>query len=64
MPVHQVYNYVTGPEKIAIAMWAHDFCLLFTFFIVHNVLYYQAMAMQFSTLGQYLIGCMLEVTDC
>ena len=45
-------------------MWAHDFYLLFQFCIARNVLYYQAMAMQFSALSKHLIGFMVQVTEC
>ena len=31
----------------------YDFCLLFQTFIVHNILYHYAMAMQFSALSKY-----------
>ena len=44
-------------------MWAHDFCLLFQTFIIRNILYYYAMAMQFSALSKHLIGFMMQVTE-
>ena len=44
-------------------MWAREFCLLFQAFITHNILYYYAMAMQFSALSKLLIGFMMQVTE-
>ena len=39
------------------------FAYYFQSFITHNILYYYAMALQFSALSKHLIDIMIEVTE-